>query len=49
MEIARRRSPQKLLLTQLYFEWDGIDLSAEARKLWDGETIESFDGLRLEV
>lgn len=48
MEIARRCRPQKLVLSHLYFEWDGIDLATEARKLWPGETIEAFDGLRLE-
>lgn len=48
MEIARKSGPRKLMLSHLYFEWDGIDLAAEARKLWAGETIEAFDGLRLE-
>jgi len=48
MQIAVKCSPQKLVLSHLYFEWDGIDLAAEARKLWPGETIEAFDGLRLE-
>lgn len=48
MQIAGKCKPQKLILTHLYFEWDGIDLAAEAQKLWPGETIEAFDGLRLE-
>lgn len=48
MQIARKCKPQKLVLSHLYFEWDGIDLAAEAQKLWPGETIEAFDGLRLE-
>jgi len=48
MQIARRCNPQKLVLSHLYFEWDGIDLAAEAQKLWSGKTIEAFDGLRLE-
>ena len=48
MEIARRCKPQKLVLSHLYFEWDGIELAREAAKLWPGETIEAFDGLRLE-
>lgn len=48
MEIARRSGPGKLMLSHLYFEWDGIDLAAEVRKLWSGETIEAVDGLRLE-
>ena len=49
MEIARKCNPQKLVLSHLYSEWDGIDLAAEAKKLWPGETIEAFDGLRLEL
>ena len=48
MEIARKCGPRKLVLSHLYFEWDGIDLAAEAQKLWAGETIEAVDGLRLE-
>lgn len=48
MQIARKCKPQKLVLSHLYFEWDGIDLAAQAQKLWPGETIEAFDGLRLE-
>jgi ribonuclease BN (tRNA processing enzyme) len=48
IEIARKCGPRKLMLSHLYFEWDGIDLAAEARKLWSGETIEAVDGLRLE-
>jgi ribonuclease BN (tRNA processing enzyme) len=48
MHLAEQCSPDKLVLSHLYPEWDGIDLAAEARKLWPGETIEAFDGLRLE-
>jgi ribonuclease BN (tRNA processing enzyme) len=48
MDIARNSGPGKLVLSHLYFEWDNIDLAAEARKLWSGETIEAVDGLRLE-
>jgi len=48
MQIARTCEPHRLLLSHLYSEWDGIDLAAEARKLWPGETIEAFDGLRIE-
>lgn len=48
MQLARKCEPQMLVLSHLYYEWDGIDLAAEARKLWAGETIEAFDGLRLE-
>jgi ribonuclease BN (tRNA processing enzyme) len=47
MQIAAKCKPGKLVLSHLYFEWDGIDLAAEAKKLWPGETIEAFDGLRL--
>ena len=37
------------MLTHLYPEWDAVDLEAEAKKLWPGETIVARDGLRLEV
>ena len=47
MQLARACEPQKLVLSHLYPDWDGIDLAAEARKFWSGETIEAFDGLRL--
>jgi len=49
MRIARACEPKKLVLTHLYPEWDNVDLAAEARSLWSGETIEATDGLRLEV
>ncbi|HEV2765755.1 MAG TPA: MBL fold metallo-hydrolase, partial [Pyrinomonadaceae bacterium] len=49
MELARRAAPRRVMLSHLYPEWDGVDLSAEAKKLWDGETIEARDGLRLEI
>lgn len=48
MQLARSCEPQKLMLSHLYAEWDGIDLAAEAKKCWPGETIEAFDGLRWE-
>ena len=48
MQLARRSQPKLLVLSHLYFEWDGIDLAVEARKFWSGETIAAFDGLRLE-
>ena len=48
MQLAGKCHPQMLVLSHLYSEWDGIDLAAEAQKLWSGETIEAFDGLRLE-
>lgn len=49
MRIAQNAQPGKAVLTHLYLEWDGIDLASEARRFWDGETIEAFDGLRLEL
>jgi ribonuclease BN (tRNA processing enzyme) len=49
MRLARLAAPRRALLSHLYPEWDGIDLAADARKLWDGETIEARDGLRLDV
>ena len=49
MRVARECAPKKLVLTHLYSEWDELDLAAEARSLWPGETIEAKDGLRLEI
>jgi ribonuclease BN (tRNA processing enzyme) len=49
MRIAQLAAPEKLLLTHLYPEWDAVDLEAEAKKLWPGETIAARDGLKLEV
>jgi ribonuclease BN (tRNA processing enzyme) len=49
LQLARRSAPQKLLLTHLYAEWDGVDLVAEAKRLWPGEALEAYDGLRLEL
>jgi ribonuclease BN (tRNA processing enzyme) len=49
MRLARLAAPRRALLSHLDPEWDGIDLAADARKLWDGETIEAHDGLRLDV
>jgi hypothetical protein len=37
------------VLSHLYPQWDGIDLAAEAKKLWSGETIEAHDGLWLDI
>lgn len=48
MRVAHDSAPEKLVLTHLYPEWDGVDLVAEARALWPGETIAAQDGLRLE-
>jgi ribonuclease BN (tRNA processing enzyme) len=49
MQIANACNSQRVVLTHLYSEWDGIDLVAAANKLWDGETIEARDGLRLDI
>ena len=49
MQISEKCNPRKVVLTHLYPEWDGVDLEAEARALWAGETIAAFDGLRLEI
>lgn len=49
MQIARIAEPRQLLLTHLYPEWDGLNLKDEAKKLWPGETLAAFDGLRLEI
>ena len=49
MKLARLSRPGRVMLAHLYPEWDGIDIPAEARKLWDGETVEAVDGLRLEI
>jgi ribonuclease BN (tRNA processing enzyme) len=48
MEVAKIAAPQKLVLSHLYREWDGINLAAEAERFWEGETIEAYDGLRLQ-
>ena len=49
MRLAEGARPGRVLLAHLYPEWDSVDLSAEAAKLWPGQTIEATDGLRLEV
>ncbi len=49
MKLAELCSPGRVVLTHLYPEWDGVDIEAEARQLWPGETIAAFDGLRLEI
>lgn len=49
MRLARRAAPGRVLLTHLYPEWDGIDIKAEARKDWPGETIPATDGLRMTI
>ena len=49
MKIAAACDPEILVLTHLYPEWDQFNLAAEAGRLWQGETIEATDGLRLIV
>ena len=49
MRMSAMAEPRKVVLTHLYPEWDGVDLEAEAKKLWPGETIAAHDGLRLEI
>jgi ribonuclease Z len=49
MRLAQRAAPRKVLLGHLYPEWDGVDIAAEAKKLWPGETIAATDGLRLHI
>jgi ribonuclease BN (tRNA processing enzyme) len=49
MRLAALAAPRRVLLTHLYPQWDGVDIAAEALKLWPGETIGAIDGLRLEV
>ena len=49
MRLARECAPAKVVLTHLYAEWDQVDLVAEARSLWSGETIEAKDGFQLEI
>lgn len=49
MEVAIRSSCDRVILTHLYPEWDDVDVVAEARQLWAGETIEATDGLRVQI
>jgi ribonuclease BN (tRNA processing enzyme) len=49
MRLAASANPRRVLLTHLYPEWDGVDIKAEALKLWPGETTGATDGLRLEI
>jgi ribonuclease BN (tRNA processing enzyme) len=49
MRLARLAGPRRAVLAHLYPEWDGVDIPAEARGLWDGEVIEARDGLRLDI
>ena len=49
MRLARLSGARRVVLAHLYPEWDGVDIAAEAKKLWDGETVAAEDGLRLEI
>lgn len=49
MKLARLSGARRVVLAHLYPEWDGVEIAAEAKQLWDGETIEARDGLRLDV
>jgi ribonuclease BN (tRNA processing enzyme) len=49
MRLAESSGARRVMLSHLYPEWDTVNLVAEAKKLWDGETIEARDGLRLEI
>jgi len=49
MQVAHAAEPARVVLTHLYPEWDGVDIAAEAGKLWPGETVPAADGLRLEI
>lgn len=49
VKLARMSGARKAMLAHLYPEWDGVDVEAEARKLWDGEVMEARDGLRVEI
>jgi ribonuclease BN (tRNA processing enzyme) len=49
IRLAIDSGARRVVLSHLYPEWDGIDLKAEAAKLWPGETIEAYDGLRIEI
>lgn len=49
MRLARLSGARRVVLSHLYPEWDGVDIAAEAGRLWDGETIEARDGLRLDI
>ncbi len=49
MRLAQLSGARRVVLAHLYPEWDGVDIAAEAKRLWDGETIAAEDGLRLEI
>jgi ribonuclease BN (tRNA processing enzyme) len=49
MRLAESSGARRVMLSHLYPDWDNLDLVAEAKRLWPGETIEARDGLRLEI
>jgi ribonuclease BN (tRNA processing enzyme) len=49
MKIASLAGPRKVVLTHLYPEWDGVDIGAEAKQLWNGDVVAAIDGLRLDI
>jgi ribonuclease BN (tRNA processing enzyme) len=49
MRLAADSGARRVVLSHLYPEWDSVDLKAEAAKLWSGETIGAYDGLRIEI
>lgn len=49
MRLAQLSGARRVMLAHLYPEWNGLDLAAEALKLWPGETIAAEDGLRLQI
>lgn len=49
MNLARLARPRRVALTHLYPVWDGIDIEAEAKRLWNGDVIAASDGLRLDI
>ncbi|MCA1566236.1 MAG: ribonuclease Z [Acidobacteria bacterium] len=49
MRLAERSGARRCMLSHLYPEWDAVNLVAEAKKLWGGDTIEARDGLRLDI
>jgi ribonuclease BN (tRNA processing enzyme) len=49
MRLAERSGARRVMLSHLYPEWDALNLVAEAKKLWGGDTVEARDGLRLDI
>ena len=49
MRLASLAAPRRVLLTHLYPEWDGVEIEAEAQKLWPGDGVAAYDGLTLDL